>query len=59
LRELVGDRVMEALPALQNIILGLPGGLRARASDIPMIGFEPFVAARQLSGRPVAVHFSE
>jgi hypothetical protein len=52
LQELVGGRMTEAFPTLQNIFLEgfhrqLPGG-------IP-VGIEKFVAARQLSGHPITV----
>ena len=57
LNELVGERVMEALPALQHISVHKPW--QPWASDYPMKGIEPFVAARQLSGRPVVVHCLE
>jgi hypothetical protein len=56
LKELVGERVMEALPALQNIAVHKPWQPWA---DYPMKGIEPFVTARQLSGRPVAIHCLE
>ena len=45
LQELVGDTRTEVLPILQNIFLELP---------VPE-GIEQFIAARQLSGRPIAV----
>ena len=57
LEELVGERVMEALPALQNIFVHKPWA--PWESDYPVKVVEPFVAARQLSGRPVAVHCLE
>ena len=51
LQELVGERVTEMLPALQNIFLegSPPSGL------IPE-GIAKFVAAREVSDRPVLVH---
>ena len=54
LEELAGERVTEELPALQNLFL------QGRQPSDPVkkvIG--KFVAARQLSGRPVAVHHKE
>ena len=51
LQELVGERVTEVLPALQNLSLeGQPPSGPAKEA----IG--QFIAARQLIGRPVAVH---
>jgi hypothetical protein len=50
LQELVGERVTEALPALQTLFLGgtdLSGPVRE--------AIEEFVAARQLAGHPIAV----
>ena len=51
LRELPGERTTDVLPALQNIFFGglQPSGAVGEA-------MRSFVAARQLSGRPVAVH---
>ncbi|KAI9460442.1 hypothetical protein F5148DRAFT_256543 [Russula earlei] len=51
LEELAGERVTEVLPALQNIFLR---GLEPLESVSTYI--ERFVAARKLSGHPVAVH---
>ena len=54
LQELVGERVMEVLPALQNILLesSPPSG------PVPeCIG--KFIAARELSGHPVVVRHQE
>jgi hypothetical protein len=53
LKELVGGRTMEVLPALENIFLeGLePSG----ASGSILEGIEKFVAARQLSDYPITV----
>ncbi|KAI9457878.1 hypothetical protein F5148DRAFT_1369529 [Russula earlei] len=51
LEELVGERVTEVLPALQNIFLV---GLEPLES-VPKY-MERFVAARKLSAHPVAVH---
>ena len=47
LQELVGGRTTEVLPSLQNIFLTKPGAFRKAIAQ--------FVAARQLSGRPIAV----
>ena len=54
LQELFGDRGTEILPALQNIFLD---GFRSSGSVPDGIG--KFVAARELSGRPVIVHHRE
>ncbi|KAI9443681.1 hypothetical protein F5148DRAFT_1379821 [Russula earlei] len=51
LEELAGERVTEVLPALQNIFLE---GLEPLGSVPKYI--EGFIAARKLSGHPVAVH---
>jgi hypothetical protein len=51
LEELVGERVTEVLPALQNIFLE---GFRS-SGRVPK-GITKFIAARELSGRPVIVH---
>ncbi|KAI9512456.1 hypothetical protein F5148DRAFT_1373160 [Russula earlei] len=51
LEELAGERVTEVLPALQNIFLE---GLEPLESVPKHV--EGFVAARKLSGHPVAVH---
>jgi hypothetical protein len=51
LQEIVGERVTEILPALQNIFLEsfeLPGPVPKEIAN--------FTAARELSGRPVIVH---
>ena len=50
LRELTGERMMEVLPALENILLDELGPSGSTQDDI-----EPFLAARQLSGRPIVV----
>ena len=51
LQELVGERVTEILPALQNIFLeDFPS-----SSPVPE-GIGVFIAARELSGRPIVVH---
>jgi hypothetical protein len=54
LEQLSGERVTEALPALQNIFLE---GSQPSGPVKKVIG--KFVAARQFSGRPVAVHHRE
>ncbi|KAI9512929.1 hypothetical protein F5148DRAFT_1365145 [Russula earlei] len=51
LEELADERVTEVLPALQNILLS---GIQPLGSVPKCI--EAFVAARNLSGHPVAVH---
>jgi hypothetical protein len=51
LEQLYGERVTEAVPALQNLFLE---GSRPSGPVKKVIG--KFLAARQLSGRPVAVH---
>ena len=52
LQELVGERVAEVLPALQNIFLQ---DLRKSSKRVRK-AIQQFVAARQLSGYPVTVH---
>jgi len=54
LEQLTRERVTEALPALQNLFLQGP---QPSEPAKKMIG--KFVAARQLSVRPVAVHYRE
>jgi len=55
LRELAGEGVSEVLPALQSIlIVGLP----TSAAEI-IQEMETFVAARRLSGHPVAVNIGQ
>jgi len=56
LGELIGERVAEELPALQNIFV----------EDVWLSGYlswqkaiGQFITARQISGRPVAVHYPE
>jgi hypothetical protein len=51
---LAGETVIETLPALQNIFVH-----RSLAARYFMQTIESFVAARQLSGRLVAIHFLE
>jgi hypothetical protein len=54
LRGLDGERATEMLPALQALVLDGP------QSSGPVEGaFREFVAARQLSGHPVAIRFRE
>jgi len=48
LKDLTEERIVEVLPALQNVFLEGPSGAMAR-----VIG--PFIARRQLSGHPVSV----
>ena len=54
LREVAGERATEVLPALQNLSLTTSGGSPSRPlkEDI-----EEFIAARQLDGHPVTVHY--
>ncbi|KAI9454365.1 hypothetical protein F5148DRAFT_429779 [Russula earlei] len=52
LEELAEERVTEVLPKLQNIFLRDP----ELFESVPKF-IEKFIAARQLSGHPVAVHF--
>jgi hypothetical protein len=55
LKDLTGERVLEVLPALQNLFLK---GSRPSAPSKPVQeALEQFVVARQLSGRPVTLHF--
>jgi len=51
LQELVGERVIDILPALQNIFLE-----GFQSSDSVPGGVAKFIAARELSGCPVIVH---
>jgi hypothetical protein len=51
LQELVGSRITELLPSLQNILVE---GLEPSGPFQENIG--QFVAARQLSGHPIAVY---
>jgi hypothetical protein len=50
LRELTGERTMEVLPALENILLDELGPSGSAQDDM-----KPFLAARQLCGRPIVV----
>jgi hypothetical protein len=52
LQELVGERAMEVLPALQNVFLGDPPSGSSRPAQ-EIIG--KFVAARQLASHPIAI----
>ena len=52
LQDLVGERVREDLPALQNIFLE---GFRS-SGPVPE-GIVKFIAARELSGRPVIAKY--
>jgi hypothetical protein len=54
LRELVGGRTTEVLPSLQNIFLA-----RSEASGPFQEAIRQFVAARQLSGHPIAISVGE
>jgi hypothetical protein len=51
LQELSGERVMEVLPALQNLFLA-----ESQPSESVKEAIRKFIAARQLSGCPVTVH---
>jgi len=55
LRELTDERVTEVLPALQNLFLV---GFQASPLAVQEATGQ-FVAARQLSGHPVAIHHEE
>jgi hypothetical protein len=50
LEELVGDRITEVLPSLQNIFVERLESLGPFQENV-----EQFVAARQLSGHPIAI----
>ncbi len=50
LQELTGERVTEVLPALQELFVE---GIHPSGSD--QKAFEPFIAARQLSGHTIAI----
>ena len=50
LRELTGERTMEVLPTLENIVLDELG---PRSSTWGVMG--PFISARQLSDRPIVI----
>jgi hypothetical protein len=53
LQELIGESTTEVLPNLHNLSLGLGG---AAMSGSIQEDIQPFIEARRLSGRPVAVH---
>jgi hypothetical protein len=55
LHELVGEQATEILPALQNIFLN---GFESSGAPTPG-GITKFIAARELSGRPVIVYHGE
>ena len=64
LRQLTGNRATEVFPALQNIFLKsfLEGDFKVRSRrdqplEVVLEAIEPFIAARQLSGCPVAVQY--
>jgi len=52
LQDLTEARIVEVLPALQNVFLEGPSGAMARA-------IRPFIARRQVSGHPVSVRSRE
>ena len=54
LQELSGERVTEVLPALENLFLEEP-----QPSEPVKEAIEKFIAARQLSGFPVTVHYQD
>jgi hypothetical protein len=54
LQELIGERVTEVLPALQNLYLEVP-----RPSNPIQKAIVPFLVARRISGRPVVVYHQE
>jgi len=56
LQELAGERATEVLPALQNLVLDTKNG---RPSRRVKKAIEQFIAARQLCGPPVTVHYSD
>jgi len=51
LRELSGEMATEVLPALRNIFVDRPRSFKRIQKAI-----KPFIAARRLSGRPVAIN---
>jgi hypothetical protein len=55
LKELAGERVSDVLPALQNIFL--KGSFPSAPPEFVQEAIEKFVVARQLSGRPVILHY--
>ncbi|KAH9960064.1 hypothetical protein BGW80DRAFT_1564414 [Lactifluus volemus] len=52
LQELIGERVMDALPMLRHLYL-------PRASESTQQTIEPFISSRQRCNRPVTVHLRE
>jgi len=54
LQELAGERATEVLPALQHVFLDTEGW---RPSGPAKEAIEQFIAARQLCGHPVTVHY--
>jgi hypothetical protein len=54
LQELIGERATEVLPNLRDIFLE-----RSAETGSIQEAIQPFVDARRLSGRPVAVHYLE
>jgi len=56
LRELAGERATELLPALQNLSLTTSGG---SPSGPLKEAIEEFIAARQLDGHPVTIHYED
>jgi hypothetical protein len=52
LQELIGDRITEMLPSLQNILVD---GLRDERSEPLRENIGQFVTARQLSDHPIAI----
>ena len=54
LQELTGERITEVLPALDSLYLG-----EYRPSGSEQQAIKPFIAARQYSDHPVAVHLWE
>ena len=55
LKELTGESVSEALPALQNLFL--KGSCPSAPSKPVQEAIEHFVVARELSGQPVILHY--
>ena len=56
LQELAGERAIEVLPSLQNILLRT---YRRQPSGPAKEAIEQFIAARQLYGHPVTVHYQD
>ena len=56
LQELAGERATEVLPALQNLVLDTEDW---RPSGPVKEAIEQFIAARQLCGHPVTVHYRD